>query len=453
MTPLTRRAHLAFTLVPLLLTASLAGCIGNLDDSDDSGDDLDPANVESFRAFLAAVGDGPATAHVAGIQVDMNTSGETVPLTVHQDRVDLGELSTSSQAALVASGAPPNGTAASTTITLDWLDVGDTNLSDVEIEIPTSFPVGDGIDATVTLDLDATRETGNATFDNLVVERGENRLKAVTRSQLDAPDRVEVPELPTPSIVATTAANTTAPSFRVNEDINFTYELPETNATVRNVFWAFGDDSTATGEFVQHAYRTPGFYRVTLIVEGERGQQATAHTTLEASFATAGDGNVLAGTTGEGAVDTRDVKEHTIEIPGNFTSLTLRLTESPSAGFCSENTTVPEANETLPTGGECLPSSVHVEIESPDGEILGRNTTDADTKFINVSGLMTGGEWTLRVEGDMGVAMGYSYDLEAHYLGLCPEAGGPESLDGDAGIACPDAPEPLGEDEGTLPSP
>lgn len=437
MTPLDRRSRAAFLVASLLLTAGLAGCIGS--DGDDAG----------FRLFVAAVGDGPASASIEAFEPDVATEGQAEALDVDASPVDLGELAANGQAVQVGSVTGINATADGATLRIAWLDVGEHNLTDVSVDLPVSFPVQPGVDATLTIDLDTTREEERLTFQSLVLERGDTRLDEFTRSDLHPEDREEIEPLPTPSIVATAdGGNLTGPSFPVNQDINFTYTLPPgENASVRNVFWAFGDDSTAKGAAAQHAYRAPGFYRVTLILEGEQGQQATVSAALDAYFIKEGEGNVGAGTNGTGAVQDRDVKDHTVEIPKNFTNISLRLEQTASGGFCSENTTVENdtagVNESAPTGGHCAPSNVHVELYNANDELLGKNTSEEDVKWINVTGLMAGGPWTVRVKGDQGAAVGYSYHVQAHYFGLCPEAGGLVGFD------CPPAPEPMQQDNGT----
>lgn len=426
MTPLpapTRGLEGPWTLVIVatLLAAGTAGCIG------DSDDDTDPASIEGFKLFLAASGTEDATARLSSVTVDLNGSGSR-SLTSQNPLVDLGELARQDQAQLVANGSGIAGMVDRTIVSFDYLTVGSTNLTGAELSVPVQYPVGPRVEATVTLDLAATVEREEATLDNLVVERNGTRLKAITRSDLEGPDREEIPTLHKPAIRATSATNDTAPSFVVNSDVNFTYLLPPSNATVENVFWSFGDGTTTTGPRVTHAYRSPGFYLVRVILEGQQGQQATANTTIDAYFRTEGEGNVGVGSTGLGAVEGRDTKNHTIDIPGNFTNLTVRLEQSPSGGLCQ--------------GGECAPSNVHVEIRNPQGELLARNASDADVKWMNVSGLMDGGSWELRVKGDQGAAVGYSFRIEAHYLGLCASAGGLSGFD------CPPEPEPISEPGG-----
>lgn len=416
-------------LAPVLVTAALTGCIGS---------EEDPEQPNGFKLFVAASGEGPATMDIDSIRVDLNGSAQAEFLDVQAGNVDLGDLAANDRALLVASHGELSGTAKSARLSLSWLDLGSENLSATSLELPVSFTVGPEVEATVTLDLDETRSQGTPVAENLVVERSGTRLEAYTARQLNGTDRTEIPPLPTPTITTTAdGGNRTGPSFLVNEQINFTYGLSEpTDATIRNVFWAFGDDSTGTGELAQHAYRSPGFYRVTVIVEGEHGQQATANTTLEAYIVRESEGNVH-GSGGLGAIDTRDVKDHTVEIPKSFTSLSFRLEQGPSGGACEDEQT-----------GECAPSNVHVELYNPSDELLGRNTTDAAVKWINITGLMSGGDWTVRVKGDTGVAIGYNFQLEAHYLGLCEDAGGLPGYD------CPPAPEPLQQDGGLgLPSP
>lgn len=411
LSPATPGAKLAILLVPLLLTAPFTGCIG-----DDASNDQ-----ARFRVFLSAVGSpSPATARLADVGVTLEASNTTRFLDLTKQTVDLASLADSGKAVLVAEGRELNGTATRTLVRFDSLVLGERNLTQPRLELPVTHPVGPQVEVTITLDLNASAAAEAPRVASVVVERAGTELKAVAGSQIHEPEREPVPELPSPTIVATSGSNATAPSFQINTDINFTYELPPTNATVRNTFWAFGDDRTATGRNVTHAYRDPGFYLVRAILEGARGQQAMANTTIDAYLRIEGQGNVGVGTAGTGAIEGRDVKNHTFDVPGNFTSITVRLEQSSSGGV------------------DGTPSNVHVELYNADDELLARNTSDSRVKWLNVSGLMKGGEWELRVKGDQGAAVGYSYAIEAHYLGLCAKAGGVH------GFACDPAPEPVG---------
>lgn len=412
----------ALFLVTLLIATSFTGCIGNDDGSEEAG----------FKLFVAAVGDAdPASAGIGAIRVSLEGGDATQQLTTQRSNVDLATLASNGTAVLVANGAGLNGTAQETIINLDYVSVGSTNETGVRVALDESYPVGEGIEATLTLDLDATADAGEARLHSYVVDQGSERLLEQTGSDLprsgSGTDTTTIPPLPSPRIIATSGTNDTAPSFVVNSDINFTYTLPPSEASVRQSFWSFGDDQTDTGEAVTHAYREPGLYRVRAILEGEQGQQSTGNGTIDAYLTIEGEGNVGVGTGGLGAIEGRDTKEHAFEIPGSFTSISVQTNQSPSGGLCQE--------------GQCAPSNVQFELYDPKGQLLAENSSDNEVKWLNVTGLLEGGEWTLRVKGDQGAAVGYSYEVEAHYLGLCEEEGGLPEFD------CPAEPEPVSSDD------
>lgn len=371
-----------------------------------------------------------ATASLAGASVTLANTSETVAFDLERTSYDLAALAANGTAQLAGSSPEVQGDIRDVTLVFDELVVDGEPVNGTQLSVPMETTVTPTTTLTVTLDLDATAQTGEPTLRQAVAERGGEVVETVTGAELEEPE--EPPELATPTIVATAeGGNVTGPSFAVNQDINFTYQLPSTNeATVDDVFWSFGDQSTATGPLVEHAYRAPGFYRVTLVLEGEQGQQATATTAIDAYHTEEGDGNVGAGTGGEALIQDRDVREHNVSIAENFTSVNIRVDATPSGGFCADE------NDT----SSCAPSNVHVEWESPDGTIVAENTTDDQVKWINVTGLMDQGEWTLRVKGDQGAAVGYSYMVKAHFFGLCAERGGLE------GFGCPGEPGAAGSD-------
>lgn len=408
----------ALFLATLLIAASFTGCIGNDDGSEEAG----------FKVFIAAVGEvDQASAGVGTIRVSLEGSDATQQLTTQRSNVDLVPLASNGTAVLVANGPGLNGTAQETVINLDYVSVGSVNETSVRVSLDEPHPVGESIEATLTVDLEATADAGEARLHSYTVDQGGQRLLEQTGSDLprsgSGTNTTTIPPLPPPRIIATSDTNDTAPSFVVNSDINFTYTLPPSEASVRQSFWAFGDDRTDTGQAVTHAYREPGLYRVRAILEGEQGQQSTGNATIDAYLTIEGEGNVGIGTGGLGAIEGRDTKNHTFEIPGNFTSISIRTNQSPSGGLCQ--------------GDECAPSNVHFELYDPNDQLLAENSSDNQVKWLNVSGLLDGGNWTLRVKGDEGAAVGYSFEVEAHYLGLCAEAGGLPEFD------CPAEPEPV----------
>lgn len=443
MTPLDRSPLLLATAIILIATVGLSGCLSGL-----GGEDAD----QGAQLFLGASSDEDhdATASLAAASLSADGGAEAVALDVRDAEHDLSQLSADGTVALAATGPATTLNATKVTLTFNAFTIDDTDLSGQSLEVPVTFPADPEVDVTVTLDLDQSLEDEAPVLDQLVVERGDTILESVTASELE--ERDPPPEIPPPTIVATAdGGNVTGPSFLVNEQVNVTYQLPtDTEATVENVFWSFGDGSTATGPEASNAYRAPGFYQVTVVVEGERGQQATGRTVVDAYLVEEGEGSVGAGTGGEGAVDRRDVQTHSVDMPENFTSVSIQLREGPSADYCSEDEQIQDndtgVNETVPGADECAPSNLHVEWYDPDGTLIGENTTDADRKWINVTGLMASGEWTLQVKGDQGANVGYTFEVETHYLGLCQESGG---LDG---YACPDEPAAVeSSDDGLVP--
>lgn len=412
-----------------LLLAPTSGCMGLLDEDEEPRAQL----------FLGATpADGDATARLASASVALNGS-ENVSFDVEGTTHDLAQLAAEESVELAATAPVVEGKVSELQLVFDQLEVGGTSLAGAQLDVPIEANFTGQTTLTVTLDLDATTEEGEPVLRQAVAEEEGEITDTVTRAELEEPE--EPPTLATPSIAATAdGGNLTAPSFPVNEEISFGYTLPSSNeATVEDAFWSFGDDGTATGEAVQHAYRSAGFYRVTLVLEGASGQQVTAQADVEAYLVQEGEGNVGAGTGGEALVEDRDVSDHDVEMPENFTSVSIRLETTPSGNFCTGNDTGEE---------ECAPSNVHVEWLDRDGELVGKNTSDEQVKWINVTGLMDAGTWTLRVKGDQGAAVGYSFEVESHYLGLCAERGGLE------GYGCPGEPGSDGEgegDDGSLP--
>lgn len=428
MTPLDRSTFLLATTISILAVAALSGCLSGL-----GGEDADD---EGARLFIGASSEEEttATAKLDSASLVVDDQAEPLAFELRDAEHDLGALSADGTVALAGSGPATAANATEASLTFETLTIDGTEISSSTLTVPASFPVGPEIDVTVTLDLDQSLEQDQPVLDQLVVERGDTVLETVTASDLE--ERDPPPEIPPPRIVATAdGGNVTGPSFLVNEQVNFTYELTaETEATVANVFWSFGDESTATGPEAENAYRAPGFYQVTVVLEGERGQQTTARTVVDAYLVQDGEGSVSAGTGGEGAVDRRDVQTHSLDMPENFTSVSIELREGPSADLCSDEL------------GDCAPSNLYVEWLDPEGNLIGTNTTEADVKWINVTGLMSSGEWTLRVKGDQGANVGYTFRVESHYLGLCAERGGLE------GYACPAEPEAAeGGDDGLVP--
>ncbi len=406
----------------LLLTASLAGCIGFLDDEEPPAEVEDP----SARLFVSALHENASTADAVIDAASIGFEGETqpAPFQLVGSEVDLGELSMNGTA-VMAGFTNATGTVYSVTVQFEEITIDDATFTDQKLTVPVTFPLEAEatIDITLTVDLDETRDQEQATLANLVVHDGDERIETVTASDLQP--REEAPELPKPTIHASSqGGNNTGPSFQTNEDITFTYEIPEdTEATVQNVFWSFGDDNSGQGENVTHAYRAPGFYQTTVILEGERGQQAIGTLDIDAYLLVSDTDNIGVGTGGLGAVDDRDVKEHTFEVPLNATTITATLSQSESD----------------------TPSNVHIELYNPDGEKLAEDTSDEQDKTIEVTGMLAQGEWTLRVLGDQGFAVGYDYTLQASFNELCQDAGGLP------GYECHDPPEPLeDEDDGFL---
>ncbi len=446
MTLLTRSKRSVTWLFALaLLTVPLAGCL----DSDDSDDDPGAPGPEGFKVFLAALGDAPgnATATVTGAEVTMNATNGAEILNVHAGTLDLAELSSSGQAILVASKGSVDGEVRETTLRFANFSAGNGTLGSATLSIPTTYDAGEDVEVTVTLDLEASADEGDVRFDNLVAERDGTRIHSITRTELEASGqgREELPPLPTPLIGMSAAeehSNDTAPSFHVNDAIQFAATLPEgTDATVREVFWSFGDGTTKTGQATEHTFRAPGLYLVQAILEGERGRQVRANTTVDIYVTFEDEGNVGVGTMGSGVLGddagNRDVKDHPFELTQNITNLTLFLVDSPSGGICAPDET---------GSSDCAPGNVFVELYDPNGELLGEDRSDQDRKYINVTGLMDAGTWTVRVKGDEGAAVGYRFDIEAHFLGLCEEFGGPATVQD-----CPDRPQPVEASGSTFP--
>lgn len=423
-------------IATLLLTASFAGCIGFLDDEDPLPEDEDP----SARLFISAVSENDATASAELDSASLAFEGDAAPapITLTGPDVDLAELATNGTAIMVGS-TNATGDVASLTVQFNALTIDGVTFNEERVTVPTTFPLEEEakLDVTLTLDLDATLENEEATLANLVVDDGDERLDTVTRADLEP--REEPPELPRPVIHASHQdGNNTGPSFLINEAINFTYEITEdTDATVEDVFWSFGDDNTGQGENVTHTYREPGFYQTTVILEGERGQQAIGTLDIDAYLRVSDNDNIGLGTGSSGVADDRDVKQHTLEVPLNATSITATLEQAPSAGLCGEDET--------PAEDECAPSNLHIELYNPSGDKVAEDTSGDVNKTVNVTGLLAQGEWTLRVLGDQGFAVGYEYAIQANFNELCEEAGGLP------GYACGEPPEPIeDEDDGTL---
>ncbi|MDX1611197.1 MAG: hypothetical protein R3185_02425, partial [Candidatus Thermoplasmatota archaeon] len=86
-----------------------------------------------------------------------------------------------------------------------------------------------------------------------------------------------------------------------------------------------------------------------------------------------------------------------------FTNLSLRFQQGSSAGQ------------------DDAPGNLLIELYDPEGTLVAENATSERVKFLNLTATedpLAGGEWVLRVKGDQGVAIGYSFDVEVHYLGL-----------------------------------
>lgn len=422
-------------IAALLLTASFTGCIGFLDDEDPLPDEEDP----SARLFVSAVHENETLSTAVLDSASIAFDGDTAPapFRLTSSDVDLGELSSNGTAILVGS-TNATGDVASITVQFDDVTVDGASFTDQRVTVPVAFPLEEeaGIDVTLTLDLETTLEQEEAAFANLVVHDGDERIETVTRADLEP--REEPPELPRPTIHAIGPdGNNTGPSFETNDEITFTYQIPEdTDATVENVFWSFGDDNTGQGENATHAYRAPGFYQTTVILEGERGQQAIGTLDIDAYHLVSDNDNIGAGTGGLGGVEDRDVKEHTFDVPLNATNITATLTQHPSGGACAE--------EEEPEVNECAPSNLHIELYNPDGDKVAQDTSDEENKTASVTGLLGEGEWTLRVLGDQGFAIGYDYTLQASFNGLCEDAGGLP------GYECGEPPEPIEEDDDEL---
>lgn len=402
-TPKTSRAPRlpVWLAIVLLVATSLAGCIG--DDTTDG----ETSTEDTFSVFLAASGTASeATATVEGVAVTLADTQGNQFLGLDTETFDLAELASSEQALLAATSTDLDTNATTTIVVFESLEVGNRSLTDTRLEVPLDYTAGPGTEVTVTLDLDEIQNTGQPALDHLIVERDGQTVDSITGSELEEDPRQQVPELAQPTIVATAAeGNDTAPSFGVNVDIDFSIDIEETqDAQVREVFWQFSDGTTTAGEEVTHAFRTAGLHNVTAIVEGNRGQQAFDTATVDVYWTTEGDGNIGVGTGGSGLLDGRDVKNHTLEIPGPFADLSLRFEASDSGGL------------------DGAPSNLHIELYDPDSDLLAENTTDSKVKFINntTSGgdPFSNGTWELRVKGDSGAAVGYSYDMEVHYLRL-----------------------------------
>ncbi len=398
--------------IALLLAGSLAGCIGD----DDSGGDT-PAE-DTFRVFLAASGTASqASATVDNIAVALTETQGTQFIDTETSEFDLASLASSEQALLAASSADLNASVSETIVVFQALEVGNRSLSDVRLAVPLNYTAGPSTEVTVTLDLEKIQATGEPALDNMIVERGGQVTTSVTGQELEGPSRQEIPELAEPTIEATAAeGNDTAPSFGVNVDIDFTIDIDQREgAEVREVFWRFSDGTTTAGVEVTHAFRSAGLHNVTAIVEGSRGQQAFASGAVDIYWTTEGEGNIGLGTGGAGLLEGRDVKNHTLKIPGPFSNLSLRFEASDSGGVSG------------------APSNVHIELYEPEGELLASNTTSSKVKYINntTSGEdpFPNGSWELRVKGDQGAAVGYSYQMEVHYLRLlCGVAGNATAL-------------------------
>lgn len=390
----------AWFAIVLLLATSLAGCIGDDTSDEETADD-------AFSVFLAASGTASeATATVEGLAVTLADTQGTQFLNLDTEAFDLAQLASSEQALLAATSTDLDADVTETIVVFKSLEVGDVTISDTRLAVPLNYTAGPGTEATLTLDLDEIQETDQPALDHLIIERNGTTQASITGGELGEAPREQVPELAQPTIVATAAeGNDTAPSFGVNVDIDFSIDIEETqDAQVREVFWQFSDGTTTAGEEITHAFRTAGLHNVTAIVEGNRGQQAFDTATVDVYWTTEGEGNIGVGTGGAGLLDGRDVKNHTLKIPGPFTDVSLRFEASDSGGV------------------EGAPSNLHIELYDPDGELLADNTTDSKIKFINTttSGQdpFPNGTWELRVKGDSGAAVGYSYDVEVHYLRL-----------------------------------
>ncbi len=388
------------------MATSLAGCIGDDTSDDEMADD-------AFSVFLAASGAASeATATVEGVAVTLADTQGTQFLTLDTEAFDLAQLASSEQALLAATSTDLDAGVTETIVVFRTLTVGDVTISDTRLAVPLNYTAGPSTEATLTLDLDEIQATGQPALDHLIVERNGTTQASITGSELGETPREQVPDLGRPTIVATAAeGNDTAPSFGVNVDIDFSIDIEETqDAQVREVFWQFSDGTTTAGEEITHAFRTAGLHNVTAIVEGNRGQQAFDTATVDVYWTTEGEGNIGVGTGGAGLLEGRDVKNHTLKIPGPFADLSLRFESSPSGGLCADQV------------GECTPANIHIELYEPDGELLAENTSDSQVKFINntTSGEdpFSNGTWELRVKGDSGAAVGYSYDVEVHYLRL-----------------------------------
>lgn len=405
----------------LLPAASLAGCIG--DDADDG-----PAPEDSFQVFLAASGEAsPASATVEGIAVKLADTQGTQFLTLDTTTFDLASLASSEQALLAAVSTDVDAEVLETIVVFERLEVGNRSITDARLTVPLNYSASPGTEATVTLDLDEVQASGQPALAHLIVERDGSTVASITGSQLDDVPRQEIPELATPTLVATAAeGNDTAPSFGVNVDISLTVDIEEREgAEVREVFWRFSDGTTTAGEEITHAFRSAGLHNVTAIVEGTRGQQVTASGSLDIYWTTSGEGNIGLGTGGAGLIEGRDVKNHTLKIPGPFANLTLAFEASSSGGV------------------EGAPGNVHIELYDPAGELAAENKTDDRVKFINLTTTgedpFTNGTWELKVKGDQGAAVGYDYDLEVHYLRLICGTDGvvPSPIGTTAETVCP----------------
>ncbi len=428
MTPLDRSARLTTLVASLLLTASFAGCVGL------PGADGDRDEDEHARLYVSAVQDDPedgtATIDAATVTLAEASAPEVLELT--RTEIELRPLVEDSTAQLVAT-TPARGNATNLTVSFEEITLGDATVAGAELQLPAQFPLRPGLDMTLTLDLDETLDREEPTLDSLVVQDGTETLETVTRSQLEP--REDPPELPTPTVhTASDGGNNTGPSFLVNEDITFTYSIPDSEANVSNAYWAFGDDDTAQGHEATHAYRAPGFYEATLVLEGDRGQQSVTSTAIDAYMVEEGTDNVGVGTGGSGLIEDRDSKVHTVEVPGAFTEIRADVTHTPSAGLCD-----PE------TGDQCAPSNVHIELYTPDGDKVAEDTSSDENKTLHVTGLLQEGAWELRVLGDQGAAVGYDYRIQANFYGLCADEGGLPGFD------CGDPPEAIDdEDDGLL---
>lgn len=387
--------------IVLLVATSLAGCIG--DDTTDG----ETSNEDTFSVFLAASGTASeATATVEGVAVTLADTQGTQFLDLDTEAFDLAELASSEQALLAATSTDLDTNVTETIVVFERLEVGNRTLTDTRMEVPLAYIASPGTEVTVTLDLDKIQDTGQPALDHLIVERDGQTQESVTGSELEGSPVQEVPELAEPTIVATAAeGNDTAPSFGVNVEVDFTIDIEETqDAQVREVFWQFSDGTTTAGEEITHAFRTAGLHNVTAIVEGNRGQQAFTQASVDVYWTTEGEGNIGLGTGGSGLLEGRDVKNHSLKVPGPFANLSLRFEASDSGGL------------------DGAPSNLHIELYDPARELFAENTTDSRIKYINNT--TTGedpfpnGTWELRVKGDSGAAVGYSYLLEVHYLRL-----------------------------------